>query len=393
MKCASALSTATSSADAFAEIVGRVSEGLGGETATIALAFVSPHHRDALATLASIGRDRGLSSHILGTTGEAIIGDGREVEGEPAASLWAIQLPDRVVARPVHLTWGEKPSLPPDMKTWGQARRTILLLGDPFSYPADQLFQMIEKEAPGLWVVGGMASGSSRPGGNRLLLDGDVHTEGAVGLAIDGPLEVRTVVSQGCRPIGRTWIITRAEGNIIRELGRRRALDVLREMFESLSDEEQALVREGLHIGRVINEYQGSFERGDFLIRNVMGADDAGGIAITDAVKVGQTVQFHVRDARTADEDLGTLLERDRDLNALARIAGGLLFSCNGRGSRLFPIPNHDAHAVHRTYGAIPMAGFFAMGEFGPVGGKNFVHGFTASLALFATDQPGARDA
>src|SRR5262245_44371643 len=189
MKCASALSTTVLSATAFSELVDRVAEGLDGQTASMALAFVSPHHAEALESLASLSRDRGVARHILGVTGDTIVGDGREVEGEPSASLWAIQLPENLKVRPVRLTWSDDPSLPVDMPRWGQAHRTLVLLADPYSYPADQLFEWINKEAPGLRVVGGMASGSNRPGGNRLLLDQDVYSDGAVGSVLDGPVD------------------------------------------------------------------------------------------------------------------------------------------------------------------------------------------------------------
>ena len=149
-----------------------------------------------------------------------------------------------------------------------------------------------------------MASGSQVPRANQLVLDGKAFPDGAVAMLLSGGLSVRTVVSQGCRPIGRTMIVTKAENNVIRELGRRPALEALREMFQELSEDDQRRIQDGLHIGRVINEYQGSFQRGDFLVRNVMGADDTGAIQITDVIRVGQTVQFHVRDAETADEDL-----------------------------------------------------------------------------------------
>ena len=123
--------------------------------------------------------------------------------------------------------------------------------------------------------------------------------------------------------------------------------------------------------------------RGDFLVRNVLGLDrSSGALAITDRVRVGQTVQFHVRDAQTADEDLRALLQQDRATHTRPP-AGALLFSCNGRGMRLFPQPDHDAAAVRAAVGDVPLAGLFAQGELGPVGGRNFIHGFTASLALF----------
>ncbi len=390
MKCASALSTTSDSKTALREIVDRVAEDLSGIQGSFAIAFVSAHHAESLDMLNGLCRERNIANHVLAVTGETIVGEGQEIEGSPAASLWAIKLPEGISPRPIRLTSGDDgiSGLPGDLAELGLAGRVMMLLADPFSFAADRLFLDLDREAPGLKVVGGMASGTNRPRGNRLVLDDQVFDNGAIGMILEGPLVIRTVVSQGCRPVGRPMLITKAENNLIRELGRRPALAVLREMYESLDEDDQELVRGGLHVGRVINEYQDSFGRGDFLIRNVMGADDSGGIAISDNVRVGQTVQFHVRDASTADEDLRHLLDEDLEKHANSKVSGGLLFSCNGRGTRLFSEPNHDAQAIRSAYGSVPVAGFFAMGEFGPVGGKNFVHGFTASLALFAEDRP-----
>jgi small ligand-binding sensory domain FIST len=255
----------------------------------------------------------------------------------------------------------------------------LMVLGDPFSFPADRFLNRINEDQTGRPVVGGMASAASRPGENRLILGRDVPDRGAVAVYLNGNLRVRSVVSQGCRPIGSHFIITRAEKNVIHELGGVTAYDRLKE----LATHEQEMVREGLHLGRVVNEYQDRFEQGDFLVRNVLGVDpDTGAIAIGDYVRPGQTVQFHVRDAQTADAELRQLLSRmANDDNASPQ--GGLLFTCNGRGSRLFSEPHHDAAAIEEALGSIPVAGFFAAGELGPIGGTNFIHGFTASIALF----------
>jgi small ligand-binding sensory domain FIST len=178
-------------------------------------------------------------------------------------------------------------------------------------------------------------------------------------------------------------VVTRGQDNFIIELGGKPTLAQLQELWQELSPRDQELFQQGLHVGLVINEYQGTFQRGDFLVRNVMGLSrETGALAINDRVRVGQTVQFHVRDAQTADEDLHELLQLD--VNTHAKPPGGaLVFSCNGRGSRLFSQPHHDARAVRAEVGEIPLAGFFAAGELGPVGGQNFIHGFTASVAMF----------
>ncbi len=377
MKCVSVLSTQKNTEAALAEVAERASVAMGG-SADLAVIFASVHHAESLGKVAKELQGRGLGHSTLGCTGESIVGEDREVEGTAALSVWFLSHPG-VTLQPHRVSFEEGAFRGPSL----EPTSTLLLLGDPFSFPADRYLQLVDSQSPGKRVCGGMASASHVPGRNRLVLQGEVFEDGAVGIEVGGDIAVRTVVSQGCRPIGRPYVVTRIDRNVVRELGRRPALEVLREIFSSLNEEEQELVQQGLHLGRVINEYQESFSRGDFLVRNVLGGDEEGGLAISDIVRVGQTVQFHVRDAQTADEDLRTLLEQARTARPDSTPGGALLFSCNGRGSRLFSTENHDVSLIHTVLGTIPVSGFFAMGELGPVGGRNFVHGFTASIALF----------
>jgi small ligand-binding sensory domain FIST len=388
MPFAAALSTAPEAARAFDEVCAPVRARLAG-AADLAVVFFSPHHAGAADRLAQTVRERLTPRCLLGCVAEAVIGNGREVEEGPALSLWAARWSRAVTLTPFHLVLertADGPSVMgrPDALAGPESPGgAVLLLGDPFTFPADLFLRHTNELTPGLPVLGGMASGARGPGECRLLLDGAVHDHGAVGVLLGGPVGLRWVVSQGCRPIGRPLVVTRAEDNFILELGGRPPLEQLQELWQSLSPDEQRLFQNGLHVGLVINEYQGEFRRGDFLVRNVLGLDrTSGALAITDHVRVGQTVQFHVRDAQTADEDLQALLRRDRESHPRPP-AAALLFSCNGRGTRLFPQPDHDAAAVRAAAGDVPLAGLFAQGELGPVGGRNFIHGFTASLALF----------
>jgi small ligand-binding sensory domain FIST len=394
MKCVSALSTVRDTRSALREVVDRATRTLEGESADLALVFASMHHAEALEEIAAEVTRHGLGENVLGCTGESIVGEDQEIEGSPALSLWSLRLPG-ITVRPRRLTFEEGAFDGwPELAAEPQARPVpasapenppppLILLADPFSFPTDLFLKRLSESMPGTPVLGGMASGSNVPDKNRFVINGTGVADGAVAVELGGPLRVRSIVSQGCRPIGPSMIVTKVDQNIIRELGRRPALEVVREVFANLSEEDQERVQQGLHIGRVINEYQEKFQRGDFLVRNVIGSDDAGGIAITDVVRVGQTVQFHVRDAATADEDLRGLLSNERLARASARFGGALLFTCNGRGTRLFPKPHHDVSVIRELLGPVPVAGFFAMGEIGPVGGQNFVHGFTASIALF----------
>jgi small ligand-binding sensory domain FIST len=160
-------------------------------------------------------------------------------------------------------------------------------------------------------------------------------------------------------------------------------MDQIRSLYGELDEHERVLVSHGLLLGRVIDEYKTEFGRGDFLVRSVTGLDpQSGAIAVGDEIGVGSTVQFHVRDASSAREDLEMRLSDLKHSLGSKRPTGALLFTCNGRGSRMFGTPGHDATVVSEAL-QVPLAGFFAAGELGPIGGKNFVHGFTASLALF----------
>ena len=359
-----------------------------GATPNLALVFASIHHQEHFATLAEIlHRDLGTDC-LLGCTGESIVCNGQEIEDQPALAVWLASLPG-VTLLPMHLEFdlnadggsfmgwhdGLGDSWPSDA--------SVLLLAEPFSFPTDLLLERLDHDQPHIPIIGGMASGGRGPGENRLLLAGRAFDSGAVALLVRGPIKLRSVVSQGCRPIGRPYVVTKADRNVILELGGRPSLEQLKQLFETLTPDEQRLARQGLHVGQVINEYQEQFGRGDFLVRNVQGADpETGAIAIGDTVRVGRTVQFHVRDAQTADDDLNSLLAAARQ-DSSTNCLGALVFTCNGRGTRLFDEAHHDAQALEHCWPKLPVAGFFAQGEIGPVGGKNFLHGFTASIALF----------
>ena len=256
-------------------------------------------------------------------------------------------------------------------------RRTLVLLADPFSFPTDRLLREIDATCPHLRVIGGLASAGNQPGQNRFVLGDEVFDDGAVGLLFPPGEAVTAVVSQGCRPIGHPYVVTRGERNLIHELAGRPVLERLQEIIEGLDGADRALAQRGLHIGIVVNEHKLDFDRGDFLVRGVLGIDrESRGLAVGDVVETGTSVQFQVRDAASADEDLSHLM------SGYAADAA-LLFTCNGRGRRLFGVDDHDASVVSEAIAPAPVAGMFCAGEFGPVGRRSFVHGFTASVALF----------
>ena len=387
MPFAAALSLHPLASQAVGEVAGQVLEELGSSP-DLAMLFVTPPHAGALEDAAKVVTSALAPAALLGCAAVSVVGTGREVEEEPAVSLWAARFGPTAHVRLEAPLRGEGTTLSGWPDDLGFEPEALLLVADPFSFPVEAFYEQLAGRHPGLPVIGGNASAARGPGGNRLVLGDRVFSSGAVGAFLGPGVEVDTVVSQGCRPIGQPYVVTKAEGNVVYELGGEPALHRLVGMATSgMPEEDVRLIDRGLHLGQVIDEHKLEFGRGDFLVRNVVGADrDSGAIAVNDVVSVGTTVQFHVRDANTADEDLQQLLHGHH-------ADGALLFTCNGRGVRLFGSPHHDAAVVEDHVGA-PTAGFFAAGEFGPVGGRNFVHGFTASIALLrerAGQQQGSR--
>lgn len=386
MSYAASLSQLESLDEAVASVCDAVLNDLGGKTPDLSFVFVSHEHRDRFTSVADSIRNRTGSKVLLGCAGETIAGNDREIEHGPALSLWSASMPDARL-EPFHIEFERTPDGIvsdgwPDLTSDTADVRAVFLLGEPFSTAIDQIIDRLAEDLPGVPLIGGMASGGGGPGQNCLFLGDEPIRHGAVGVIMRGGPSVSTVVSQGCRPVGPNFVVTRSEGNLVFELGGKPSLDQLNEFYEQLSAEDQRLLQKGPHLGIVMNEYQESFELGDFLIANVAGVQqESGAIAIGKHVRVGQTVRFHVRDAATADEELTSLLGRHPI--ASSDSAAALLFSCNGRGTRLFPEPHHDAGLIHRSLNRIPVAGFFAQGELGPIGGRNFIHGYTASVAIF----------
>jgi small ligand-binding sensory domain FIST len=373
---ASALSEHRDSVQAATEVTAEVLDRLGPEP-ELAVLFVTPPHRGAVGEIADVVRSVLRPVTLLGAAAVAVLGPRREVEETPGVSLFAARLrspvvPVRLGAEATGPGWQISGS-PSDVA----GRRSMLLVADPFTFPVGALLDALRRDQSGLVVVGGIASAATGPGGNRLLVDDASYADGAVGALLTEDVAPQPVVSQGCRPIGHPYIATRADGQVIYELAGQPALDRLRATLEHLQPAERRLAEQGLHCGVVIDETRVEFERGDFLIRGVLGVDRAtGAVAVGDTVPVGATVQFQVRDATSADEDLHAALA--------GRVAGGaLVFTCNGRGRRLFGTPDHDATVVADLLGTSAVAGMFCAGELGPVGSRNAVHGFTASIAIF----------
>ncbi len=352
--------------------------------ADLVFLFASYQHAERYPEIVAAIHERLAPRTLLGCSGQAVITTGREIEGRPGITLLSLSLPEadltlkQVTQEDLDAGTPLAASLlPPDeVNAW-------VLLSDPFTIDTEKLVAALGEAYPGTPIMGGMAS--AFPGGrSAYLFEGaNVAPGGALLLAVGGAWTIHPVVSQGAAPIGESWTITEAERNVVLGIGGRPALDVLMETLRDLPQEVQNRAGRNLLAGIAMDEYADELGRGDFLIRNLLGVDrERGAIAINDQVRVGQTLQFQLRDAEAATDELKALLDQAREAMS-GEAAGGLLCACNGRGQGMFGEPDHDAAAVADRLGALPIAGLFCNGEIGPVGGTPFVHGFTASLALF----------
>ncbi|MBI4304929.1 MAG: FIST C-terminal domain-containing protein [Chloroflexi bacterium] len=395
MRWASSVSDAASLTQAVQFASEQTLENLEGERADAVLAFISAHHAPSYLTMPELVRSAFGNAPFIGCAAGGVIGGGHEVENRPGVAIVAAHLPG-VRVNAFYLTQDSLPNADASPNAWEDAvgasaaeNPHFVLLPDPFSINAEAVIAGLDFAFPGSVKIGGLASGGRQAGENTLFLNDRSIRRGAVGLALSGDLTVETVVAQGCRPIGRPMVVTECDRNLIRRVGDKAPMEVVRELFEAAHERDRRLIRRSLHVGIVMDPLSDTFSAGDFLIRNVIGVEEqTGAVAISEIVREGQVVQFHVRDAATATEDLSQVLERYVFRHGRRRPSGALLFSCLGRGQYLFGAPDHDTELFQSMVAPLPLAGFFCNGEIGPVGNTTFLHGYTSSFALFSPRQP-----
>jgi len=321
---------------------------------------------------------------VVGASGAGVLCERREVEGETAVAVLAVR-DDRLVATPF---------LVPDQAAAGadvapvvatQVGATLaeggclLALPDVAGFDPSALLGGLAAELGHIPIVGALAAGSP-----MFELYGTDAARGALpGMALSGARPI-IGVAQGCTPIGEPYIITRAERNVVHEIGSRPALTVLREAVTASPGGPERAQRAGIFVGLAVDPAKSPLERGDFLVRNLLGADQSSGaLAVGDGVRVGQTLQFQLRDAAASREDLEVTLGRVTRALDGRRPAFGCYFNCAGRGQGLYGVPDHDVALIRQHLGAFPLAGFFGNGELAPVGSRNFFHTYTGVLVVF----------
>ncbi len=389
MRWSSVLSTQGEPAVAVSVVAETLGEQLSGCEVHLLLVFSCGHADEAWGPVLEHLRHRFPSAVILGCSASGVVGGGREVEDAVSLSVTAASLPDVAV---VGFHYDEESSelVENDAHWWHthlgvepEHQPSFIVVPDPYSCDSKTLMAGLDEAYPGRVKLGGLVSGGSGPGDNVLVLNEQILRKGAVGVALYGDIEVDAVVAQGCRPVGTPMLVTRAEKNVLVELSGMRALDQLQLVFDQLNDEDQALFRGLPMVGLGMEKGRGAYRQGDFLIRHLMGMDrNHGVLAVGAMVEEGQVVQFHVRDAESSRNDLEELLSRHVRSASAPSPEGAVMFSCVGRGHRLFGEPDHDIGMATRYLGGVSIGGFFCAGEIGPVHGQSWLHGYTTAIGV-----------
>ncbi len=393
MKLASAIAVENDFEAAWNRCASAVVGELGQRRpASLVLVFVSSAFSEELHKIPELIKSHFPKALALGCTAQGVIGNGLEEERRPAIALIAAHLPKSKIT-PFRITQENLPSPDDSPDAWidvvgvsAEDKPSFLILMDPFTSPAEEILTGLDFAFPGAPKVGGIASGGQTLGSNALFLSKYMYTEGTIGVALTGNVVLDTIVAQGCRPIGEPQRITKCQQNLLLEVDSQPPITYLQELYQRLTPRDQELLRGNLLLGIAMDPLDtlNDIAKVEYLIRNILGGDkDRGILAVAETLREGQLIQFHVRDASAAKEDLSQRIAKYVNSTNRKSLAGALLFQCNGRGAHMYGITNHDTDLFKKLAGPLPIGGFFCGGEIGPVGDNTYLHGFTSSFAIF----------
>ncbi|MDJ0611613.1 MAG: FIST C-terminal domain-containing protein [Kiloniellales bacterium] len=339
--------------------------------ANLGFLYATSELADDLGELVAFLRERSGIANWVGTVGAGVAANGVEHHHEPALSVLVGRFPDesfRVFA-PVHDSLEE---FRRDHKAWVEREAPLfgVVHGDPRNPHLVEILEGVAAEASA-FLVGGLSAAE----GSFPQIAGAVTEGGLSGVLFQGALPVAVGLSQGCTPIGAVREITEAEGNVIKQIDGRPALEVFKEDIGELLARDLRRIGGYIYVAFPI----AGTDTGDYLVRNLTGIDpERGWIAVGEMVEAGRTLMFCRRDHEAATQDLR------RMLNDLKRRGGehpkaAVYYSCIARGPNLFGSDSEELKIIREELGDLPLAGFYANGEIS----NNRLYGYTGVLALF----------
>ncbi len=401
------------------EAVNQVFEQLrGAGEADLALVFASASYASDLPRLLPLLQQKLSAAHWLGCVGGGVVGTDpagapHEIEQQPALTVTLLRLPGASL-HPFAIDTTSLPDLDGPAEPWRErvggeleGGQSMLLLLDPTGTAINDLISGLDYAYPNTTKVGGIAGPHSAAHGSLLFDSGtaapntaaDTVRNGAVGCLISGAWRLDPLVAQGCRPIGPVLEVEQAQRNVVIEVScgstRNSPVAALQSILVDLTPAEREQVKHSLFLGVGRSDFSlptadltpVAEAPGSFLVRNLIGVDPRNGaVAVGERMRVGQKVQFQLRDADASRDESRQLLagQARRRSEPLA----AFLFACLGRGEGLYGEADGDVSLCREVFGTVPIAGLFCNGEIGPVGGTTHLHGYTASWGFLVPNDP-----
>ena len=390
---------------------------------TLALLYITDHYAQAAPDILEyLGAELPLVTDWSGTVGVGIASNNVEYFDEPALAVMLLELPSdqyRVFSGVAPLGLGFE-------------AHSALVHADADTPDLGELIEEMAARTDSGYLFGGLSSSRTRSVQFAVAGDGNisghgnasgVFSGGLSGVAFGPHVGLVSRVTQGCKPVARSHVVTQADHNLVISLDGAPALDVmLGELAVTLDRPQEALaaVRSTLvgltlpqesiagqaALGGATLQQTGDFGS-DVVVRHIIGLDPGRrGVAVADRVEQGSQLTFCHRNAKAARADLIRVCaeireelepaELSQELALAAapssaadaaphparRIAGAVYVSCSGRGGPHFGGPSAEMQIVRRALGDVPLVGFFAGGEIA----RNHLYGYTGVLTVF-TDQ------
>ena len=356
-----------------------------------ALVFCTFTHRanyeEILKSVCEVARTKNVS----GCSALGVLSNEAEIEAQPGIVVLVVSS-DEISAKPfiVHqlgaggLKAGEE--IGSTLKSIADTASLLTLLPDPFHIHPDLMFQGIRSKIGDIPIVGASASEDPRINDTFEFYRDTVASGAASGFLFSGDFSYKIDITQGCKLVGETSVITRCNRNVISELDGEPAFDALKKVIpESLVSDPPSIMR---LIYAAFPPVRGGTEisGGDYLVRNLIGLDpETGAIAVSENVEEGQVMSFTTRNPEAAREDLKQMLDRvSASRNDENPYKFGLYFNCCARGRSLYGIEGIDTAYINSTLGDLPIIGFFGNAEFAPLSGRNHLFTYTGVLVLFS---------
>jgi len=379
LEAAVAVSLNASTAGASEEVVGRMTEQLGGAPDLVVASYTGDHNPEIHELTSAVQRSLAPDAFI-GAAMAGVIGGAHEYPEASSMCLWGARLPGaRVQAFELSVS---RKGTQGFVRGWPDvgSDASCLLFAEPSTFPIDPFLHSLREGGRYPNILGGLAP-ETTVGPQRFMVDGVVTESGAIGIVMDGAARFEPVVAQGCWPVGPSFHITRCDRNVVFELDGSPAYEILSDLLRTLPEEESTRFRNSPHVGLKSEDRQEESGAGSYLVRNIVNLmSNESALAVAEPVEEGMQLRFHTRDALAAHRELENILSLASGF--FPNVAGGLLFACAGRGIPLFGRPHHDSEMIQKFWPKLAVGGGFAAGEIGPLGGKPHIHAYTASLGL-----------